>query len=699
MKKNIVLIIGFLFFSCSFAQTINNTVPYEWQIPSVQGHHLNDTKWLPDNRILAVGDQGTILISSYSGANWQVTQLPIVANFYGLDYTDSLTFYVAGGDVNNNGQIYKTMDGGQSWALVFDSPTVTIRGIDFVNDSTGFAVAKTGKIIKTTDAGQTWSNLTTGTVNNFTCVQFLNSDTGYAGGDNFGLYRTDNGGNTWSQVIGCPTNNIYCMQFVNDTLGWMGAFGGTILRTFNGGLNWVQQFTQNNSQKILKISMNGVNTGIAVSNSYVYRTSNGVNWNAVFNTSQFSAYCVALNSNSDIFFGGQGGSMYSAANFGSTYTDLNPDMGLSTNSKIRFFDPMNGWVSRHEGKILRTTNGGTTWLESSIPSGNSMNDLAIISANKIIAVGVNGTVVTSVNGGVTLSTQQMTSTNDLMAISFPTATTGYIAGISGTLYKTTNGGTAWNVLNSSTTGDIMDLHFLDNNIGYFLTSLGSLKKTINGGTTWTDINITGFFLTPFKSMWWIDQDTGMVVNSSGILGRTTDGGQTWNTIPSFCSGQTYDLVFNDNFHGYAVGHFNFSTCDISYTENAGQSWSPINLPFKYEIYGIHAFDSSNFYVCTSTASILHAGSSVVTESTKNATIANAISLQPNPANENVLITKLHKSSKSSIIQLLDVSGRLIQSISIEPNVSQVVLDLNGLMAGIYFVNWNETTVKLLISQK
>jgi photosystem II stability/assembly factor-like uncharacterized protein len=698
MKKNIVLIFFLLLKLYGFTQPISNTVPYDWQIPAIQGHHLNDCRWLPGNRILAVGDQGTILRSDDGGTNWLVHQIPVVANFYFLEYTDSLTFYVGGGDVNGGGQIYKSIDGGQSWALLYDNPSITLRDLDFVNDSLAFAVGRTGKIIKTTDAGQTWSNLSSGSVNNFTCVAFLNPDTGYAGGDNFGLYRTDNGGVTWSQAFGCPTNNIYCMEFVNDTLGWMGAFGGTILRTFNGGLNWIQQFTQNNSQKVLKISMNGSNTGIAVSNSYVYRTTNGVNWSAVFNPPQFAAYCVSLNGASDIFFGGINGSMYSAGNFGTSYVDLNPDAGLSTNRKIRFFDPLNGWVCRREGSILRTSDGGITWLETSIPSANSLNDMAVISAQKIIAVGVNGTVVTSVNGGQTLTTQQMTSTNELTSISFPSATTGYIAGIGGSMFKTINGGSSWTTVNSTTTDDIMDLHFLSNNIGYLLTSTGSLKKTSNGGTNWTDINITGFFLTPFRSMHWIDENNGMVVNSSGILGRTSNGGQTWTTIPSFCAGQTYDIVFTDSLKGFAVGNPNFSTCDVSYTLDGGQSWSAINLPYKYPIYSIHAFDTSNFYVCTETGHIIHAGSSVVTEVRTLSQPERSLQVFPNP-NEGVFTLQIQENSINiGNIDLFDAFGSRIRSFPVPTNQRQQQIDCSDLVPGLYFIRWNGETTRLLIAR-
>lgn len=698
MKKINLLFIFLLPFYYCLSQSISNTVPYQWQVPEVQGHHLNDAKWLPGNRIIAVGDQGSIVISADSGASWQSIQLPIVANFHSIDFTDSLNIYVAGGDVNSGGQIYKSGDGGNTWNLVFDGPSITLRGIDFITDSIGFAVGRLGKIIKTTDAGLTWNNLITGTTNHFTCVQFLNSDTGYAGGENLGLFRTDNGGTTWSQAFGCPTNNIYCMQFVNDTLGWMGALGGTILRTFNGGLNWVQQFTQSNSQKILKISMNGTNTGIAVSNSYIYRTTNGVNWNAVFNTNQMANYCVALTSNADIFLGGYAGSMYFAPNFGSSYNDLNPDMGISINSKIRFFDPLNGWVCRHEGSILRTSDGGNTWQESTIPSLNSLNDLAVISANKIMAVGVNGTVVTSTNAGVTLTTQQMASTNELTSIDFPSATTGYIAGLNGTMYKTITGGSTWTTVNTTTTDDIMDIHFINTSTGFYLTGSGSLKKTINGGSNWTDIVISGFFLTPFKSMYWLDEDTGMVVNSSGILGRTTDGGQTWNTIPGFCAGQTLDIVFTDNLHGYAVGDPNFSTCDISYTEDAGQSWNPINLPYKYAIYSIHPFDTSNFFVCTSMGSIIHAGSSIVTSNPTLNVEAKHLTIFPNPASSEVKVMHEEKVDWNESIQIFDMAGRLVLSRQPTTNHSYTSINVSSLQEGIYFIRWNNRSSKLVVNK-
>ncbi|MBA2746154.1 MAG: hypothetical protein H0U44_08020, partial [Flavisolibacter sp.] len=68
--------------------------------------------------------------------------------------------------VNGTGKIYKTVNGGQDWQLIFEKPGTFFRCIGFIDSLRGFVgnigtdyfpnVADTVPLYKTTDGGKTW---------------------------------------------------------------------------------------------------------------------------------------------------------------------------------------------------------------------------------------------------------------------------------------------------------------------------------------------------------------------------------------------------------------------------------------------------------------------------------------------------------------------------------------------------------------
>jgi photosystem II stability/assembly factor-like uncharacterized protein len=697
MKKQLLLLLCLSFIvKMVNAQFINNIIPYSWKSPKVQGHNINNAHFINDNRIIAVGDQGTILMSNDTGATWNIHQIPTISDFRAVCIADSMTYYVAAGVQNGRGQIYKTTDGGQQWDLLLDTLPVTFHAIHFPTDSIGYVAGRLGKILKTTNAGQSWTPLVTGNVANFVSIFFLNADTGYAGGENYGLYKTTNGGISWSLVNSFPQNNCYSLTFLNDTLGWAGSYSGKIFRTINGGLTWQQQLNQANFEEITQISFNSPTRGIAISDGYFYKTNNGTNWTATFAYAGMNMKCVALNSNSTIFIGGFGGGMRMAQNFSNTYTNPNLGFGLASNRCIRFTDPLNGWVCSDNGIMGRTSDGGNTWLYDTANFFTNLNDLAAISPQKAIAVGSNGEVVTTTNGLQTLTTQIMTSTNTLQAISFPTATTGYIAGLGGVMYKTVNGGSTWTSVNTGVTSDINDLHFINANVGFFLGQTGALKKTTNGGATWTDAS-PSFVFSPFYAMHWIDEFTGIISDNNGYVARTTNGGQNWAIVDTVCSGNSFDIMFVDANRGFMVGSSTNAFCDVSYTLDGGLTWDGLSLPYQYAINSIFAFDTSNFFLALPYRGIIQAGSTVLTKQKElPQPQQDSFVLFPNPSGGPISIQNLIPSPIARTGTLYDLGGRSCMNFSIPANTNQMNINLDHLEKGLYFLTINHQTQKIII---
>ncbi|MEX0635878.1 MAG: hypothetical protein WD135_03850, partial [Ferruginibacter sp.] len=275
-----------LFIALVFNQETHaqNYVPFDWKYPQYGGHSLNDIEWISGESFIAVGDDGMILLSFDNGDSWVMRQQQTLKDFKSVQVIDNLNMFVLGSFANFGTALYATEDGGDTWNLIYENESVGMVDMFFLDDLTGFMAGNFGKMLKTENGGTEWTEIGNSFLTgSLTSVWFINSDTGYVGKTtSHGMYKTDDGGQTWSQNFGYFPSNCYTMHFINDSIGWAGAFGDAIYKTTNGGVNWALQQNPNLSTFIRAIAFEDSTRGIAISNSYIYRTNNGQTWTSNF---------------------------------------------------------------------------------------------------------------------------------------------------------------------------------------------------------------------------------------------------------------------------------------------------------------------------------------------------------------------------------------------------------------------------------
>jgi photosystem II stability/assembly factor-like uncharacterized protein len=115
------------------------------------------------------------------------------------------------GGSSADGGIYRSADGGQSWAYVFTSTGVRDLIFDPADASLVYAQARGKGVYKSIDAGLTWNRLENGlaigTAATYGRIAMAPSDSsilyallGPASGASLKLYRTDNAGDSWEEV-------------------------------------------------------------------------------------------------------------------------------------------------------------------------------------------------------------------------------------------------------------------------------------------------------------------------------------------------------------------------------------------------------------------------------------------------------------------------------------------------------------------
>src|SRR5262249_45928030 len=110
---------------------------------------------------------------------------------------------------------------------------------------------------------------------------------------------------------------------------------------------------------------------------------------------------------------------------------------------VSFVDANNGMTVPRDGvSLLRTTDGGETWTPRFI-SGCCLG-ISPLDANDATGGGADGRIAHTIDGGDTWSFQSTgTRDVDLSAVSFVDANTGWAVGGVGTILSTTNGGATW----------------------------------------------------------------------------------------------------------------------------------------------------------------------------------------------------------------------------------------------------------------
>lgn len=314
--------------------------------------------------------------------------------------------------LNSNGDLYKTTNMGNTWVTAGRFSNALTMDI---KDSLGIISGVSGTLYLSNDNGTTWKQITTGINDVFSNINIINRDTFFLSSNNqfsYGnIYQTNDTGKTFIKLnCGVP---IHSISFVNSKIGYVGTSLSTILKTTDGGITWHQKHSSNiGPSSILAMQSFGADTVFAVqeSNSLLTTYNGGKTWRSSSIGSTFEGFAAIdfINTN-DGYIGGSDGALYATHNGGKKFVWAGFD-GLRQGDdiySINFFTKDTGFAVGMLGRIIKTTNSGSSW------SAYSPTYLPIT------------------------------------AVSFGTASTGYAASWNN-LYKTIDKGKTWNQLNLTT---------------------------------------------------------------------------------------------------------------------------------------------------------------------------------------------------------------------------------------------------------
>lgn len=221
---------------------------------------------------IAVGESGTVLSTTNSGTSWTVRSIGATLSLMGVALYSNNGIIVGAG-----GQIYRTTNAGANWTTVqaYNVSLYTLYAVALYSTN-GIAVGSSGTILTTSNSGSSWTDKTSvsGTTNWLSGVS-LYSSSGVACGESGIILKTTDAGASWNSQTSNTTSWLVGISLTDANNGTIARDAGGILRTINGGSTWTTQ-TNGTLYALNGISFSGSDVGVAVGyDGVIIRTTNG----------------------------------------------------------------------------------------------------------------------------------------------------------------------------------------------------------------------------------------------------------------------------------------------------------------------------------------------------------------------------------------------------------------------------------------
>ena len=463
----------------------------------------------------------------------------------------------------NGGLTYRTTNGGVTWTWKAVGTIITLSSIWFVDAQNGWTVDIDGRIYHSTDGGQSWT-LQWHAHDYLSTLQFFDPQSGWAiGGDTF--LRTSNAGQTWTPVAVPPNTWSHGARFADALHGISVGESGNIVITSNGGQLWTTVQPMGGGPDLWDVESAdaSISSYTGEAGALASTADGGTSWASLQNGGAGTTHGMDAVDAQHAWAANDGGQVLRTEDGGQHWNGVVVP-GFDTYGRIDdvdFLDMSLGWaVGRHEffgsgtGRIVRSTDGGLHWQVQHSVQGAYFEAVEVLDALRVFAIGnVAGGprfVLRTTNGGQ--SWMDVSPSQALfMDADFVGANTGWIVG--GQIYGTTNGGQNWTL--QHTPAQLMySVSFADALHGWAVGWGPTILATDDGGQTWTPQPIDA----PSTNVFWRVQAlsrTAAWVSGYGVLARTDDGGQSWETesVPGAATAWLEALHFLDAENGWVGG--------------------------------------------------------------------------------------------------------------------------------------------------
>ncbi|TQV76585.1 hypothetical protein FLL45_01105 [Aliikangiella marina] len=215
------------------------------QAPRASERLLMDIKRIINNRLVAVGERGHILISDDQGETWRQILVPTETLLTKLFFVDDKTGWAIGHDQT----ILKTENAGEEWRIQYESDNLdqpALFDIWFSDKNNGIAVGAYGLYLKTNDGGDSWEDVYQESLENeeigfphfYSIVQDGAAGRLYIAGELGFLAFSEDNGDTWQMAESPYDGSFFNAMVTPDNALLLMGLRGHLFRSSDQGETW-----------------------------------------------------------------------------------------------------------------------------------------------------------------------------------------------------------------------------------------------------------------------------------------------------------------------------------------------------------------------------------------------------------------------------------------------------------------------------
>lgn len=648
-----------------------------WSLVSSSGLDLDDLNELTFGTTtngIAVGRKG-VLGAAFKTINGGLTWTPSTS-FTTTDLKtihmlpDNKTLFAAG----TSGTLIKSINSGQDWSEINSSLTIALKEINFFTDLVGCGLGEDGNLYVTNSGGNTWDITKTPAAGDVYVDIYFDpaTDRGYALSQKGEVLITNMNAAVWNKIYKInPGVNMLSVFFENQYVGYAGGESGKLhkITLDEFGIYHANEITTNMSMGFTNLHYNG-NLGSAIlTNGLPVKTSNNTIWTtnapfaATYISSSFSApdkgilvstngktaytitsgqtwllgtdlpvslvaKAVTVGNDGNALVVGNGGTIFSAANYGATTWTTNTQKVKPLVLRGAFMkNASTAYAVGYGGSFYKSADGGNNWTAVATGSTAGLEDVGEIN-NNIILNGNYGLIRVSTNITPSLPVWEnknipaATAQNKRIAFG---ATKGYITTMDGKILISSDYGLNWSVYYTGTAG-LNDIHMISDALGYAVGAKGTIIKITpapavsllqsihpaklhdthcegnfaiavgkgiilrseDGGQAWK--NSVASPSAGMRAVCFVKPASGttpdnILIAGNGLVLRSTDGGIIFNTVssPAITAGTKLSaMCMTSNEKIYAVGDNGV----IRRSSDSGQTWEVVTSPVAVDLTSI-----------------------------------------------------------------------------------------------------------------
>ncbi len=225
---------------------------------------------------------------------------------------------------------------------------------------------------------------------------------------------------------------------------------------------------------------------------------------------------------------------------------------------LSFVDNAHGWAVGTNGKIMKTTNGGTTWSTQVSPTDANLNGVDFLDLNVGYAVGNLGAFLRTTDGGTHWNLIPQPDQWPWWKVHFSSSQVGWkISKDSAGIWYTSDAGTNWTLVGAASALGLNEIWFTSETNGWI--GGGSEIWHTTDGTNWTSMNsesltlLTGISF-PTDSIGYLTKAYSTGGTNISVIYKTTDAGSHWTTAGTFTNMTFQNIFFLGTGEGWTCGY-------------------------------------------------------------------------------------------------------------------------------------------------